>query len=133
MARGGFSEYRRKPELRDDKVVWEDAGPSTNENILRAPANPFRADGGMKVMEGNLGRGIYKTSSVAPERWTIEAPAAVFDHQEDVLTAFRDGKLDRDVVVVVRFQGPAANGMPELHKLTPPWRCCRTGGTRSLS
>ncbi|AQU88106.1 phosphogluconate dehydratase [Komagataeibacter nataicola] len=119
VARGGFSEYRRKPELRDDKVVWEDAGPSTNENILRAPANPFRADGGMKVMEGNLGRGIYKTSSVAPERWTIEAPAAVFDHQEDVLTAFRDGKLDRDVVVVVRFQGPAANGMPELHKLTP--------------
>ncbi|AZV39534.1 phosphogluconate dehydratase [Komagataeibacter xylinus] len=119
VARGGFAEYRKKPELREDRVVWEEAGPSTNESILRAPANPFRADGGMKVMEGNLGRGIYKTSSVAPERWTIEAPAAVFDHQEDVLTAFRAGKLDRDVVVVVRFQGPAANGMPELHKLTP--------------
>lgn len=119
VARGGFAEYRKKPELREDRAVWEEAGPSTNESILRAPANPFRADGGMKVMEGNLGRGIYKTSSVAPERWTIEAPAAVFDHQEDVLTAFRAGKLDRDVVVVVRFQGPAANGMPELHKLTP--------------
>ena len=119
VARGGFAEYRKKPELREDRVVWEEAGPSTNESILRAPANPFRADGGMKVMEGNLGRGIYKTSSVASERWTIEAPAAVFDHQEDVLTAFRAGKLDRDVVVVVRFQGPAANGMPELHKLTP--------------
>lgn len=119
VARGGFAEYRKKPDLRDDTLVWEEAGPSTNDSILRAPANPFRADGGMKVMEGNLGRGIYKTSSVAPERWTIEAPAAVFDHQEDVLHAFRDGKLDRDVVVVVRFQGPAANGMPELHKLTP--------------
>ncbi|GCE81255.1 phosphogluconate dehydratase [Komagataeibacter oboediens] len=119
VARGGFAEYRKKPCMHDDALTWEDAGPSTDDTILRAPANPFRADGGMKVMEGNLGRGIYKTSSVAPERWTIEAPAAVFDHQEDVLKAFRDGRLDRDVVVVVRFQGPAANGMPELHKLTP--------------
>lgn len=119
VAKGGFAAYRTMPHMRDDRLVWEEAGPSTDESILRAPANPFRADGGMRLMEGNLGRGIYKTSSVAPERWTIEAPAAVFDHQEDVLHAFRDGKLDRDVVVVVRFQGPAANGMPELHKLTP--------------
>ncbi|NVN36567.1 phosphogluconate dehydratase [Komagataeibacter swingsii] len=119
VARGGFAAYRQKPCMKDDTLAWEEAGPSTDDTILRAPANPFRADGGMKVMDGNLGRGIYKTSSVAPERWTIEAPAAVFDHQEDVLTAFRDGELDRDVVVVVRFQGPAANGMPELHKLTP--------------
>lgn len=119
VTEGGFTRYRTTPHMRDDHLVWEEAGPSRDDTVLRAPSDPFRRDGGMRLMQGNLGRGIYKTSAVAPERWTIEAPAAVFDHQEDVLHAFRDGKLDRDVVVVVRFQGPAANGMPELHKLTP--------------
>ena len=73
----------------------------------------------MRLLTGNLGRGIFKTSAVVPERWTVEAPAAVFDNQDDVLAAFKAGGLDRDVVVVVRCQGPRANGMPELHKLTP--------------
>ena len=73
----------------------------------------------MKLLAGNLGRAVIKTSAVDPDRWVIEAPARVFCDQDDVLTAFKAGELDRDVVVIVRFQGPAANGMPELHKLTP--------------
>jgi phosphogluconate dehydratase len=77
------------------------------------------ADGGMRLVEGNLGRACFKTSAVDPERWTIEAPCRVFHDQAQVIEAFKAGELDRDVVVVVRFQGPRANGMPELHKLTP--------------
>ncbi len=73
----------------------------------------------MRLVQGNLGRAIFKTSAVDPERWTIEAPARCFSDQDEVLEAFQAGELDRDVVVVVRFQGPRANGMPELHKLTP--------------
>ena len=88
--------------------------------MLRPPADPFQQDGGMRLVTGNLGRAIFKTSAVDKARWTIEAPARVFDSQEAVLAAFKAGELDRDVVVVVRFQGPRANGMPELHKLTPP-------------
>ncbi|MFM6930770.1 MAG: dihydroxy-acid dehydratase, partial [Novosphingobium sp.] len=76
--------------------------------------------GGMRLVTGNLGRATFKTSAVDPLRWTIEAPARVFDSQDGVQAAFKGGELDRDVVVVVRFQGPRANGMPELHKLTPP-------------
>ena len=87
--------------------------------MLRPVSAAFQPDGGMRLVEGNLGRGIVKTSAVDPSRWIIEAPARVFDDQDTVLTAFKAGELDRDVVVVVRFQGPRANGMPELHKLTP--------------
>ena len=76
-------------------------------------------DGGMRLVTGNLGRATFKTSAVTPDRWITEAPARVFHSQEDVLAAFKAGELDRDVIVVVRFQGPRANGMPELHKLTP--------------
>ena len=88
--------------------------------MLRPAADPFQPDGGMRLVTGNLGRATFKTSAVAAERWTVEAPARVFDSQEAVQAAFKAGELDRDVVVVVRFQGPRANGMPELHKLTPP-------------
>ena len=80
---------------------------------------PFQPDGGMRLLEGNLGRACFKTSAVDPAHWTIEAPCRVFDSQAAVAQAFAAGELDRDVVVVVRFQGPRANGMPELHKLTP--------------
>ncbi|ESZ87157.1 MAG: phosphogluconate dehydratase [Blastomonas sp. CACIA14H2] len=90
-----------------------------DEAMLRPVSAAFQPDGGMRLVEGNLGRGIVKTSAVDPSRWIIEAPARVFDDQDAVLTAFKAGELDRDVVVVVRFQGPRANGMPELHKLTP--------------
>lgn len=101
-------------------VVWKPAPEqSLDETMLRPASNPFQPDGGMRLVQGNLGRAIFKTSSVDPERWTIEAPARVFSDQNEVLDAFKAGELERDVIVVVRFQGPRANGMPELHKLTP--------------
>lgn len=92
---------------------------SANANVLRAASEPFRPDGGLRVLDGNLGRATIKVSSVPEDRFVVEAPARVFDDQDAVQAAFARGELDRDVVVVVRFQGPRANGMPELHKLTP--------------
>lgn len=111
--------YTREPWLENDALAWRDPGPSGDETILRPATNPFQPEGGMRLVQGNLGRATLKTSAVDPERWTIEAPCQVFERQEDVAKAFAAGELDRDVVVVVRFQGPKANGMPELHKLTP--------------
>ena len=93
---------------------------AADESLLRAVAAPFQPEGGLRLVHGNLGRGTIKLSAVDRARWTIEAPCRVFAEQNDVLRAFKAGELERDVVVVVRFQGPAANGMPELHKLTPP-------------
>ena len=101
-------------------LQWSKVTVSTNLDMLRPASEPFMADGGMRLVSGNLGRATFKTSSVTPERWTIEAPCRIFSDQDQVLSAFKAGELDRDVVVVVRFQGPRANGMPELHKLTPP-------------
>ncbi|MCY7339479.1 MAG: phosphogluconate dehydratase, partial [Sphingomonas bacterium] len=115
-----FGAYASVPALDGDALAWTDVTASTNPDMLRAISDPFLADGGMRLVEGNLGRAIFKTSSVSPERWTIEAPCRIFGDQDEVLAAFKAGELDRDVVVVVRFQGPRANGMPELHKLTPP-------------
>ena len=88
--------------------------------ILAPVASAFMPDGGMRLVKGNLGRATFKTSAVEPDRWTIEAPCRVFTTQDEVQQAFKSGELNRDVIVVVRFQGPRANGMPELHKLTPP-------------
>ena len=121
VARADLTDYGRMPTLEHDALTW-DAPPTApaNETILRPLSNPFSPDGGMKLLAGNLGRCIMKTSAVDPSRWTIEAPCRVFSDQDQVMTAFKKGELDRDVVVVVRFQGPRANGMPELHKLTPP-------------
>jgi phosphogluconate dehydratase len=121
VARADLTDYGRMPSLENDALVWDEP-PSApgNDAILRPVSNPFNADGGMKLLSGNLGRCIMKTSAVDPVRWTIEAPAHVFADQDEVMVAFKAGELDRDVVVVVRFQGPRANGMPELHKLTPP-------------
>jgi phosphogluconate dehydratase len=127
----GLADYARTPVLAEDRLGWEPAPASPlDRTILRPASDPFRADGGMRLVEGNLGRGIFKTSAVAPERWTIEAPARVFASQEAVKAAFQGGELDRDVVVVVRFQGPSANGMPELHKLTPPLGVLQDRGHR---
>ena len=114
-----LADYARDPLLNDGALDWQDVPASRDESILRAATNPFRADGGMKLVQGNLGRAIFKTSAVDEERWTVEAPARVFTTQDGVIAAFQAGELDRDVVVVVRGQGPQANGMPELHKLTP--------------
>ena len=107
------------PELHGDEIVWKSAEESADIDMLRPVSDPFRADGGMKLVKGNLGRAIVKTSAVEEERWTVEAPALCFSDQNEVLEAFKAGDLDRDCAVVVRFQGPRANGMPELHKLTP--------------
>ena len=116
---GGFASYSREPGMDGDALSWRDPGPSGDAEMLRPASDPFQADGGMRLVEGNLGRACFKSSAVERQRWTIEAPCRVFQTQPEVNEAFRKGELDRDVVVVVRFQGPRANGMPELHKLTP--------------
>ena len=119
VARDDFADYGQEPVMEEDGLAWRDVPASRDLSILRPVADPFSPDGGMKLLQGNLGRCVMKVSAVDKERWTIEAPAAVFHDQDDVLRAFKAGELERDVVVVVRFQGPRANGMPELHKLTP--------------
>ena len=120
VAGEGLGLYRREPKLRDGALVWED-GPenSLNEKILRPCAAPFAKAGGLKQLSGNLGRGVIKVSAVAPERHVTEAPVRIFHDQQAVKTAFRAGEFTTDTIVVVRFQGPRANGMPELHSLTP--------------
>ena len=120
VAGESLADYAKEPVLRDEKLEWIDAPEaSLDETMLRSADNPFQPDGGMRLVEGRLGRGTFKTSAVERERWTIEAPARIFSDQDEVLAAFKAAELDRDVIVVVRFQGPRANGMPELHKLTP--------------
>ena len=121
VAEGGMAAYAQEPCLESGTLAWR-ASPAQSGDaaMLRPVAAPFMPDGGMRMVTGNLGRATFKTSAVDEARWTIEAPARVFDTQEAVQEAFKAGELDRDVVVVVRFQGPRANGMPELHKLTPP-------------
>ncbi len=120
VAGDGLKRYAQEPKLRDGVLTWEDgAGESLNDKILRPASDPFQTTGGLKELKGNLGRGVMKVSAVKPSHHVVEAPALVFEDQADVKKAFKDGKLNQDTVVVVRFQGPKANGMPELHSLTP--------------
>ncbi|MHB9878132.1 phosphogluconate dehydratase [Pacificimonas sp. ICDLI1SI03] len=127
----GLSAYAQEPAMEGEELTWQPApAQSGDDAMLKPAATPFAKDGGMRLMKGNLGRAIMKTSAVDRDRWTIEAPAQIFDTQEAVIAAFADGRLDRDVVVVVRFQGPRANGMPELHKLTPPLGVVQDRGYR---
>jgi phosphogluconate dehydratase len=131
VTEGGMAAYADEPFLNDGELNWRSAPASSgDDSMLRPAAAPFLPDGGMGLVQGNLGRGTFKTSAVASERWTIEAPCRVFDTQEAVQAAFKAGELHRDVVVVVRFQGPRANGMPELHKLTPPLGVLQDRGHR---
>ena len=117
----GMDAYTKEPFLIDGQLQWREAEKeSRNEDILRKYDNPFSPDGGLRLMKGNIGRGVIKISAVKPEHRVIEAPAIVFNDQKEVLDAFKRGELERDFVCVVRFQGPRAMGMPELHKLTPP-------------
>jgi phosphogluconate dehydratase len=117
----GLAAYTQEPYLQDGELAWRAApAHSGNEAVLRGSENPFQPTGGLKVLRGNLGQAVVKTSAVAPERHVIEAPARLFHSQEDVQAAFKAGELNRDVVVVLRFQGPKANGMPELHRLMTP-------------
>jgi phosphogluconate dehydratase len=120
VAGAGLRRYTQEPFLNGGQLVWRD-GPaaSLNRDILRPADDPFEAEGGMRLVSGPLGRGVIKTSAVKPAHRTIEAPALVFDDQDDLLAAHKRGELERDFVAVVRFQGPRANGMPELHSLTP--------------
>jgi phosphogluconate dehydratase len=116
----GLASYRQEPVLEEGRLGWRDGATATlNDRILRPAADPFAAQGGLKQLTGNLGRGVIKVSAVAPERHVIEAPARVFHSQDAVKAAFKAGTFTSDTVVVVRFQGPQANGMPELHSLTP--------------
>ncbi len=120
VAGPGLRRYPREPFLEDGRLVWRE-GPerSLDEAILRPLDKPFSAEGGLRLMEGNLGRGVMKVSAVAPEHQVVEAPVRIFHDQASLAAAFKAGELERDLVAVVRFQGPRANGMPELHKLTP--------------
>ncbi len=126
----GMDEYGQEPGFDEDALTWREVGPSGDADMLRPVPDAFQPDGGMKLVTGNLGRACFKSSAVARERWTVEAPCRVFQTQHDVVNAFKAGELDRDVVVVVRFQGPRANGMPELHSLTPPLAVLQDRGYR---
>jgi phosphogluconate dehydratase len=120
IAGAGLDAYTQEPWLSPEGLAWRPApAESGDTSVLRPASNPFSADGGLKLMRGNLGRSVIKVSAVKSEHRVVEAPARVFDAQDDVMKAFEAGELGRDVVVVVRYQGPRANGMPELHKLTP--------------
>lgn len=118
----GLRGYTEEPRLRDDgEAEWVSAAAASLDlSVLRGAGDPFQATGGLRVLEGNLGRAVTKISAVAAERHVIEAPALVFESQEELQSAFKAGRLHRDFVAVIRFQGPQACGMPELHKLMPP-------------
>jgi phosphogluconate dehydratase len=128
---GDLRAYTKEPVFEDGKLVWREAGSATlDPHILRPASDPFDREGGMKLLTGNLGRAVIKVSAVAHQHRTVEAPAVVFHDQKDFLDAFKRGVLERDLIAVVRFQGPQANGMPELHKLTPPLSVLQDKGFR---
>ncbi len=113
-------DYTKIPSASDNHLQWTDAGESKDMSVVRPASQPFSETGGLKLLQGNLGRSVIKVSAVPQDRHIIEAPVRVFDSQEAMLAAFKAGEMERDMIVVVRWQGPRANGMPELHKLTPP-------------
>jgi phosphogluconate dehydratase len=121
VAEGGLRQYGKVPHLDNSALVWREPPEKTiDEDVLRNSETPFSETGGLKLLTGNLGRSVIKVAAVPDDRHIIEAPAIIFDTQEALLSAFKSGELEQDFVAVVRFQGPRANGMPELHKLTPP-------------
>lgn len=120
VAGAGLRHYTQEPSLETGSLSWRDAPLQSGDlTVLRPVAEPFSADGGLKLMRGNVGRSVIKVSAVKPEHRVVRAPAIVFHDQQDVLDAFEAGQLERDFVAVLSYQGPRANGMPELHKLTP--------------
>ena len=117
----GLSGYLQEPVLRDGELAWRKASATSHDTtVLRGVAEPFQQTGGLNVLEGALGRAVIKSSSIPADRHVIEAPCRVFHSQEELSEAFKRGELHKDVIAVVRFQGPKANGMPELHRMTPP-------------
>ena len=131
VAGEGLEHYTKDPVYADGSLTWED-GPeeSLNDKILRPASDPFQPTGGLKRMTGSLGTAVMKVSAVSPENRVVEARARVFADQAEVKAAFKAGELTDDVVVVVRFQGPKANGMPELHSLTPLLSICQGRGQK---
>jgi phosphogluconate dehydratase len=117
----GMAAYTQEPWLDNGRLAWR-AVPATSADttVLRPVREPFSADGGLRLLQGNLGRSVVKVSAVAPEHRVVRAPAVVVSDQQDLLALFNAGQLEKDLIAVVRYQGPRANGMPELHKLTPP-------------
>ncbi len=127
----GLDGYLVEPKLGKDGLTWQAAAEkSEDENVMRGVSSPFQASGGLNVLEGSLGRAVIKTSAVKADRHIIEAPARVFHSQEALMAAFKANELNQDVVAVVRFQGPKANGMPELHRMTPPLAILQERGLR---
>jgi phosphogluconate dehydratase len=124
----GLEPYRKEPRLEGDELIWVPHGSIDDPEVFRGCSEPFSANGGLKLLRGNLGRSVIKISAVAPEHHRVSAPARVFESQEALQKAYRDGQLDGDFVAVVRGQGPKARGMPELHKLTPPLRVLQARG-----
>ena len=128
---GGLREFTQIPcATSGGGLSWRSAGQSGDTSVVRPAAAAFSASGGLKLLLGNLGRSVIKVSAVPDDRHVVQAPARVFDSQQALHVAFDAGELDRDVVCVVRWQGPCANGMPELHKLTPPLAVLQGKGFR---
>ncbi|QFU09084.1 Phosphogluconate dehydratase [Rhodobacteraceae bacterium THAF1] len=127
----GLGAYTQEPKLDDDRVKWQDAPRETqNDKILRPVGDPFQKTGGLADLQGNLGRAAMKVSAVKEQYHVIEAPCRIFEDQESVKAAFKNGEFTEDTIVVVRFQGPSANGMPELHSLTPMLAVLQDRGLR---
>ena len=121
VAGPGLRRYTQQPVLQDGKLIWVDAPESSlDTDVLATVKKPFKAHGGLEVLSGNVGRGVIKTSALREGTEVVKAPAVVFSSQHELDAAFKAGELNKDCIVVVRFQGPKACGMPELHKLTPP-------------
>jgi phosphogluconate dehydratase len=127
----GLSKYKAEPKIKDHKINWVDgAKTSLNTAILRPVDNPFSPEGGITMLEGNIGRSVLKTSAVDPENYVTEAPAIVFNEQADLIAAFKKDELNKDFVAILPFQGPQQNGMPELHQLTPTLTILQKRGYR---
>jgi phosphogluconate dehydratase len=127
----GLEHFCREPELRGEAISWKDVSKeSLDSEVLRPASAPFDAKGGLKLVQGNLGRAVVKISAVAAEFHRIEAPARVFDSQQQVVDAFNRGEFTSDMIVVLTHQGPSSNGMPELHKLTPYLKVLQDSGLK---
>ena len=131
IAGDGLTRYAQEPKLKDGDLIWEDGpGESQNDKILRPASDPFQTSGGLRELKGNMGRAVMKVSAVAPEHRVVTAKARVFHDQDSVKAAFQAGEITEDTVVVVRFQGPRSNGMPELHGLTPTLSVLQSRGLK---
>ena len=124
----GLEVFRNTLEIKNDQLAWENQSTILDQSIIRDSNNPFKSSGGLKLLNGNLGKGIIKTSALKNTDDLIKAPATVFEDQEEVLKAFGNNELNKNTIIIIRGQGPSANGMPELHKLTSPLNVLQSKG-----